>query len=471
MFGCSPSTARAQAAQKRAAAAAASGDFALTKYDLEVASPQIAVGRDGTIHVVFVEATKRGLEDFVFYRSSTDGGKSWTAARNLSEDMAGLMVGPAHIAVDGQGRVYAVWRVAAGPNTLIPPNSRQAHVGCNLVYRVLSGGQWSAILPINEPQADPQHQRVGIDAFFAGADSAGKMHVAYSVSTDVFHPELMFHAGTSFAQHSPGMGNGSIAQVDLDGAEHSRPREAFLTPVVVAPSGNKCDALTLIDGYFDQSGAPHIVAQADAGVGEPFGQSRIVICENGKQSPVVTLPSADNAQFRDPPCLFVDAQGNEHVIVDFKGGEQHTIRDYVVGTGQYTVVKAEKPNNNPLRGFQVGQGAGGTGAVVMELSDSGLPGEADNWLAVYDGKAWRPAVQLTNYKDKSSASYKAFGSISSVTSVSSASAGPNGATTVDPQGHVLLVYESDLYANFAVQGAVSGVGGGTSRPVLMFHRF
>ena len=278
----------------------------------------------------------------------------------------------------------------------------------------------------------------------------------------------MFQAGTQFAQHAPGMGNGSIAEVDLDGTNYTAPREAFLTPVVKASNANKCDGLELLDGYFDQSGSPHFVAQASMGVAEPFGLSRIVICENGTQTAVVTLPGSNTM----PPYLLVDAQGHNHVIVDFKGGEQHSIRDYVAGTGQYTVLKAEAAVDHPLQGFQAGQGPAGIGAVVMELTEAGNRDVAETWIAVYDGKAWRPAVKVTNYKDTSSGTYKATGTRSSVTTVGHWSAGPTSAATFDPQGHLLLVHEGDQSGNFALSGGgATFVGGGTMSPKLLFHHF
>ncbi len=104
--------------QKPALAAQAQqgADAKLTKYDRDAAFPQIKAGRDGKIHVLFVEATKLGRENFVSYRSRTDGGMSWSPATILSEDMAGHMVGPCQLAIDGQNRVYAVWRLSAVPN-------------------------------------------------------------------------------------------------------------------------------------------------------------------------------------------------------------------------------------------------------------------------------------------------------------------------------------------------------------------
>ncbi|MDE2126060.1 MAG: exo-alpha-sialidase [Armatimonadetes bacterium] len=456
------------ALQQKSGQAPQPADARLTTYNKEVGSPQVQAGRDGSIHVAFVEATNPGLEDFVFYRSSTDGGKSWSAPVNLSQDMPGHMVGPCRLAVDGQNRVYVVWRAIATPNTGLPSSRGPDYVACNLFYRSLSNGQWGPITPINAPLADPQNQRIGIGSFFAAADPTGKVHVAYSVNTDVFHPELMFQAGTKYAQHQAAMGTGSVAEVDLDGNQHSAPREVFLTTVTPAGAFKACDGLSLLDGYFDASGAPHFVAEATAN-NEPFGQTRIAIVEGGKQTTAVTLPTSTVETY--PPWLLVDAQGRNHIIVDFGGGEEHSVRDYVAGTGQYTVLKTETPVHFPIRGFQAGQGPAGTMAVVMELNANGLD-DGETWIAIYDGKAWRPAVQLTHYKTMDSGTYTALGLRSSVTTVGHWNAGATGAVTIDNTGHVLLVHEADHSGSVAVQGGgVTGVGGGTSSPELLFHHF
>jgi hypothetical protein len=318
-----------------------------------------------------VESTRVGIESFVFYRSRTDGGKSFSAPTNLSEEMAGHMVGPCRLAIDGQNRVYAVWRVLSLANATLSGESHQNALGCNLVYRVLVGSQWSPIITINAPTADQMHQGRGVGSFFAGVDPAGRVHTAYVLNTDVFHPDVMFQAGTPYAQHRPGLGNGSIGEVDLNGTLHTAPREAFLSPVTTVGATKSCDTLDLVDGYFDANGAPHLVAQATTS-NEPNGQSRIVIAEGGRQTLAVTLPNPIYHQFGYPPALLVDAQGRNHVIVDFAGGEKHSVRDYLGTTGQYTVLKTEMPVNFPLRGFQAGQGPAGTMGVVLEMDDTGL---------------------------------------------------------------------------------------------------
>ncbi len=141
----------------------------------------------------------------------------------------------------------------------------------------------------------------------------------------------------------------------------------------------------------------------------------------------------------------------------------------------HTVVKDENAGKQTVKGdSQCGtkrtlRNWRGDNGIEMLLA---FPDQGETWLAVFDGKAWRPAVQVTNYKAQSSTNYKATGTRSSVTTVGSWAAGFTAAATIDPQGHLLLVHEADQFGNFAIQGgSVTGVGGGTVSPKLLFHKF
>jgi hypothetical protein len=81
-------------------------------------------------------------------------------------------------------------------------------------------------------------------------------------------------------------------------------------------------------------------------------------------------------------------------------------------------------------------------------------------------------VQVTTFKAFSSGNYKALGLRSSVTTVGQWNAGNTGAAAFDNSGHFLLIHEADQTGNFAIQGrGVTGVGGGSRSPKLLFHRF
>ena len=73
----------------------------LSQHDSDIVSPNLAVGSDGTIHVAFTE--RHEISPFaysVYHRLSADGGKTWSAAKNLSEDMPGFVVGNCKLLAD-----------------------------------------------------------------------------------------------------------------------------------------------------------------------------------------------------------------------------------------------------------------------------------------------------------------------------------------------------------------------------------
>lgn len=70
--------------------------------------PQVAVGKDNSIHVVWIDALPApGLPD-VFYTVSTNGGKTWSKPTNLSNTPGGYSRDPA-IAVGNDSRIHVAW--------------------------------------------------------------------------------------------------------------------------------------------------------------------------------------------------------------------------------------------------------------------------------------------------------------------------------------------------------------------------
>lgn len=65
--------------------------------------PRIALGKDGTIHVVWLGSPTTK----VFYARSTDGSRHFSEPRNLAADAYGA--DGASVAADDTGRVYVVW--------------------------------------------------------------------------------------------------------------------------------------------------------------------------------------------------------------------------------------------------------------------------------------------------------------------------------------------------------------------------
>jgi hypothetical protein len=79
--------------------------------------PKLALGRDGSIHVVWGDRWSPGAKCYVRYARSIDGGKSFEGAKQISP-MPGVD-GPT-IAADGEGNVLVFWHVFDPPQQEVP---------------------------------------------------------------------------------------------------------------------------------------------------------------------------------------------------------------------------------------------------------------------------------------------------------------------------------------------------------------
>ena len=151
----------------------------LSQHDIGIFSPSIAVGPDGKIHVAFVETHPNTFALAVYYRSSGDHGKTWTEAKNLSEDMPDIAVGRSTVLVDGRNRIYVIWR--AGMGQYLPASSNLGGSGpSNLMYRVLENGKWSSIKPVHPPATNATQDRGSLSSFTV-VDGAGRVQVIWNV--------------------------------------------------------------------------------------------------------------------------------------------------------------------------------------------------------------------------------------------------------------------------------------------------
>lgn len=442
----------------------------LSRHDIDIYSPSIAVAPDGAIHVAFVEQHAATKVLAVYHRSSSDGGKSWTDAKNLSEVMPAYKVGNCRVVIDGAGRVYVIWHtgVAEGYAT-----DMDAHAGLhnNLVYRVLADGNWSGkAIPIHLLYGVKQ-QNEATASWFASADPTGRVHVIWNMMPDSRHPEAL-----SQGAHSPAVGAGMVMDAILNGSDPGTAREIFmakLTPDREVPRWPTCDQLDTLDGLVDAAGQAHFLAKATyVGAGPPSNVIHMQLIEGGKQTSAMELPGRDFDVWVHPPRLLVDARGRRHAIAMFPAGEQPRILDYLMGSGNEPVtIRATKQVSGKLLGFQAYQGPNGRMIAIMQMNDTGNDSDSELYLSTSDGGAWSVPVNVTNNSGMTSFLSTQTSIASHVASYSYWYPGP-AAAAYDRQGHLLLIHVSNKRS--AMQSAALGwtlAGGSTKTPNLLFLRF
>ncbi|HVU18531.1 MAG TPA: hypothetical protein VHD32_16635 [Candidatus Didemnitutus sp.] len=447
----------------------------LSQHDMDIGSPSIAVSAHGVIHVAFVEQHRTTYAYAVYHRSSSDGGKTWGEAKNLSEDMPGLKVGRCYLLIDGRDRVYVIWRTALAPN--FPANIDPNAVGsCNLVYRVLEEGHWSRIQPINSP-ASAQTQNAGSLSYYAAVDAAGRVQAAWNAMPDFWHPELTRISGT-FHQHMPGICPGLVFQATLDGANPAAPHEVFLTPILGVvnaqnPYGYYNVGLDTLNGYFDAAGAAHFLAAISWTHDESLRHvSRYQLIENRQMGPVIDLPELSYHAWRDFPTLLVDAQGRRHAIAYYPAGEHPNVRDYLVGSDEEPVIIRKAASvKGSVAGFQACQGPGGRMVAIMEMSDTGERGEGETYVSISNGGAWSTPVNVTNNAGRRTFASRQTSVASNVAVAKSYYPGAASAA-FDREGHLLLLMINNEYGLFSSNAfGVELAGGSSGTPTLQFLRF
>ncbi|MDB6128307.1 MAG: hypothetical protein JWM35_2203 [Verrucomicrobia bacterium] len=446
----------------------------LSQHDTEIYSPSIAVAANGVIHIAFVEKHRTTYALAVYHRSSSDGGKTWTDAKNLSEDMPGIQVGRCFALVDARQRVYIIWRAGLTVNFQATPDPAGTHMG-NLMYRVLENGKWSRIVPVHAP-GSPQSQDDGSLAYFAAIDAAGHAQVVWNAIPDKWHPELTKISGVHH-QHLAGVGSGLVFQSTLDGASPATPREIFMTAVAgqedMGGYGTYCDGLDALNGYVDAAGAAHFVAAVGRTHDSSLAHKSVYeLIENHAAGPMLELPDLSYHAWRDIPTLLVDAAGQRHYVVLYPFGERPSIRDYLVGSDEEPVIiRQAAAIKGTVDGMQAFQGPGGRMIAIMQMNDSGERANGETYISISTGKGWSTPVNVTNNYGRQSFVSKQTGIASNIAIEKSYYPGI-AAATYDREGHLLLLMINNEYGLFGSSAfGVTISGGSSSTPTLQFLKF
>jgi hypothetical protein len=437
----------------------------LSKYDKLIYSPCIAVGPDGVIHVAYVEQLPESpYQQFVYHRQSGDGGKTWSDPKNLSEDMQNG-IGTCKLLIDGQNRTYVIWRSAIAQYAGVGQQEAAASVN-NLVYRCLENGNWSKILPVHKPAS--RNQDDGSMSFVATVDPAGKPHVIFNTSPNRFHPDQALSDGQTLY----GIGWGLIFQSTLDGSNPIEPTEWYMAPIQIDPANPRfsrhCDGFNALDGYVDAAGQPHLIAQL---VNLSDQNTNMQVIENGKQTPSITLPPAAHGDFAShPPRLLVDGKGVRHIIAQYDGGENHAIRDYLLGSdAEPTIVMAAKTAPESVDDFTAFQGPAGKMAALIQ-TEKGFSDVGDSWICTNNGSGWSEPINLTNNAGRKTWASKQTGVLGNVATASQYRPG-QGAVAWDKDGHLVIALINIRTGSFGLAvGGVTYASGDTATPSLFFYR-
>ena len=344
-----------------ASAASAAEPVAISSFEHATYTALVA-DRAGALHAVWLDRNPETQRQAVYYRASTDGGRSWGSPVFLSEGQPDGYTGIPTVVADGAGRVYAVWKMVDRGTSMVEEELRSRPGYGTLVYRALEEGRWSPVRAIGAERA--------VLAWFAATDPRGRTHVVWSENPD----GAGFMSTTADAR--------AIRQAQLDGATARGGR------VISGPSAHgKLGYLTL-SGWVDGRGDAHWVAVRGGG---PDGRSVLVRATDGGER---MLPyDAAAAGARTPPQLLIAAD-QEHLVY-YEGGPRPRLIARALDIERPPAVIVTGADADAIQDFQV---TSVDNRIVATMQITGDDGNrlADLYVSTLNRDAWTTPTRVTD---------------------------------------------------------------------------
>jgi hypothetical protein len=324
---------------------------------------------------VFQETPDYGKPTFIYYTSSANRGATWSKPVTLSNDNTGNGAGYPRILQDGSGRIYAIWKRYGSSTGKYP--QKEANLdgpggqdNGTVMYKVLSGGTWSAQVQLNELEQSQV-------SWFATVSPQGFVYVFWTqASAESVKNNRAYWTYCDYLRYAALNGTSYGNIVDMN------------TPVPPANPGGfpaeKKGAINL-QGYVDNAGLPHLIY-----VDAPDDIKQIKYFDGKSQRVVYTYPAAHNrVVFEDPAHLLVDEAGNDHLILLPSATvlESEQIWDINLATNKTNVLTSLQSDGANISGLQASQGPKGTMAVTFEAGTR--IGNTDTYGMFYSNGVWK----------------------------------------------------------------------------------
>lgn len=333
----------------------------LSQFD-QAGGSACVIGPDGTWHAVFQECASFNQPLYIYHRMSRDGGRTWSAPQDLTDDGTGNGAGFPQMAVDAQGQVYAAWVRFGQQGRVIGQASLDGPGGYEqgtLTVRRWTGSGWGAPTTVGTAEK--------ITTFSLVNARDGSVQVVW-----VDEGSMIMQAPI----------NGGGARVLVEGnaipGNHMGSLYGRLTNLAAAPLGDGSMAV-LVERKHEN-------------------QQELVLWQQGQVHVLYSDPKYMNRNtFMYPPRMFADASGSLHVVYipHPQDAGREEVRDLDLATGQQRVIFAGSAGN-AIPGFQL-VAAGGRAHVAVQL---GAPARSasqttDVGAVSFDGAKWSAPRILT----------------------------------------------------------------------------
>ena len=350
----------------------------------------LLIDKNGTYHAVFQESPAIGKPVYIYYSSSSNGGKSWSKPIALSDDGTGNGSGYPQLIEDGQGLIYAIWK-RYGNTKLTQPeiglDGPGGNVGGTLMYKVLQGSGWSS----QKRLADNDMVQI---SWFADVDDSGSLRVVWSqVSNETAKANFTYYWYADW-----------IRMATLTGTSFTV--QSLTNPLPPEYNGGPPKKLGYrnLDGYFDAQGKLRFTGEVMDGDGVPN-----LIYYNGTGGfTIYKYPKyGSTLSFMNPPRLVSDEKGIDHVVFQPESSTVITdqIWDITPHNAKKKILGEISDQNAEIQNYQVFQGPGGKFGLVIQAG--GLV-ESNQTLGIFYSDGNYENISMSNNPAKESFFTKEF---------------------------------------------------------------
>jgi hypothetical protein len=335
----------------------------------------LLIAKDGTYHAVFLENLDFGKPVFVYYSSSSNKGKSWSAPITVSNDGTGNGASIPKLIQDGSGTIYAIWKRYGNSDKNQYPVNETLLEGTGgytigtLYYAVLNGSSFG------KPIMLATNQQMQI-SWFPTLDNAGKVHVVWSQLSDETWKSKWSSWYYADIIREATLNGGSFGNI-IDYSTPGKPQYQGGPP---PPNG-----FQNLRGYYDKQNKLRLIGE--------FVSDNIknIFYFNGTKSEIAYQYArySEGNTFNNPAELLYDEKGNDHIIFRPPAStlESEQIWDYDVATRKTNILASIQKKGVNIQSFQAHQGPNGEMAVMIQaggLSESneafGLFYKNGKWL-------------------------------------------------------------------------------------------
>lgn len=369
----------------------------------------LAVDSDGTLHAVFSDRPAWDKPKYLYHRLSTDGGKTWSPANNLSDDESGEEPGWLRAIFDGKGRLYVIWKYVEKDASL---EGAGGYSKGRLVYRVLEGGNWSKRILLGDP-------KVPAFSWFAALGSDGRLNLVWSQTARDTPSSYLYWEYANL-----------VRQAVLDGSSVGPVKDLLAPKPLLTDEGIKAlraagksvdydetrprkRGLMNMRGYLNAEGAARFIAEHPGMPLDQFGSTagkQIVLWNGTELVPLHTYPKAETyLTFDNPPTLLVDGSGRTHFIRSPEKSEKPVVRDYALeekALGDFTNIIQPKTGPGWIANWQAHRLVDGRLAITAAMSEKGgvQPDDLELYLSLLDGSGkWSEPVRVTSNRSRTGA--------------------------------------------------------------------